>query len=45
VIDMLKPDVFYKDAHQRIYAAIQDLFAQSEAIDILTVTNHLRKKR
>jgi replicative DNA helicase len=44
VIDMLKPDVFYKDAHQRIYAAIQDLFAQSEAIDILTVTNHLRKK-
>ncbi|MFP5470780.1 MAG: replicative DNA helicase [Bacteroidia bacterium] len=44
VIDILKPEAFYKDTHQRIYAAIQELFASSEAIDILTVTNQLRKK-
>lgn len=44
VIDILKPESFYKDAHQRIYAAIQELFATSEPIDILTVTNKLRQK-
>lgn len=44
VIDVLKPDSFYKDAHQKIYAAIVELFGASEPIDILTVTNRLRTK-
>ncbi len=44
VIDILSPDSFYKEAHVKIYRAIQDLFASSEPIDILTVTNHLRRK-
>lgn len=43
VIDVLKPESFYKDAHQRIFAAIQNLFQRSEPIDILTVTAELRK--
>jgi len=43
-IDILKPDSFYKDAHQKIYDAIQELFQQSEPIDILTVTNRLKSK-
>ncbi len=43
VIDILKPEAFYKDAHQRIYATIQALFQKSEPIDILTVTTALRK--
>ncbi len=42
VIDMLTPDVFYKDAHQKIFTAIKDLFGKSEPIDILTVTNQLK---
>ena len=42
VVDILKPDVFYKEAHQVIYAAIHRLFAKSEPIDILTVTNELK---
>jgi replicative DNA helicase len=42
VIDILHPQVFYKDAHQRIYEAIQSLFNKLQAIDILTVTNELR---
>ncbi|HMM11389.1 MAG TPA: replicative DNA helicase [Bacteroidales bacterium] len=42
VIDILRPEVFYKDAHQRIYAAIQSLFSKLQAVDILTVTNELR---
>ena len=42
VIDILSPEVFYKEAHQIIFAAIKDLFTKSEAVDILTVTNHLK---
>ncbi|MFK7757284.1 MAG: replicative DNA helicase [Flavobacteriales bacterium] len=44
VIEILKPDSFYKDVHQKIYFAIQDLFARSEPIDILTVTQTLKKQ-
>jgi replicative DNA helicase len=41
VIDILKVDSFYKEAHQRIYGAITQLFANSEPIDLLTVKNQL----
>jgi replicative DNA helicase len=44
IVDILSPDSFYKESHVKIYRAIQDLFGTSEPIDILTVTNHLRKK-
>ena len=44
VIDILIPDVFYVDKHKRIYSAIQSLFTKSEPIDILTVTNELKRK-
>ncbi|MFH0895365.1 MAG: replicative DNA helicase [Bacteroidota bacterium] len=43
VVDKLKPECFYKESHQRIYASILRLFALSEPVDILTVTNDLRK--
>ncbi|GGZ14797.1 replicative DNA helicase [Echinicola pacifica] len=43
VVDILKPDSFYKDAHKEIYDAILLLFNESEPIDMLTVTNKLRK--
>lgn len=43
VIDILKPESFYKDSHQEIYKAIQILFNNSEPVDILTVTNQLKK--
>ena len=43
VIDILQPHSFYKEAHQKIFYAIQILFQRSEPIDILTVTNELRK--
>lgn len=42
VIELLRPDSFYKEANQRIYAAITLLFANSEPVDLLTVTNQLR---
>ncbi|MBB3839827.1 replicative DNA helicase [Runella defluvii] len=43
VIDILKSDSFYKEAHQRIYNAIITLFTNSEPIDLLTVTTQLRQ--
>lgn len=43
VIDILKPEAFYKPSHQSIYRAIVDLFNSSEPIDILTVAAQLKK--
>ena len=43
VIDILKPDIFYKDSHQKIFEAIHTLFQKSSPIDILTVTSQLRQ--
>jgi len=44
VIEILRPEIFYKEAHQVIYQAIMELFANTEPVDILTVTEALRKK-
>ncbi|RNC87430.1 MAG: replicative DNA helicase [Allomuricauda sp.] len=43
VIDILHPDVFYKDAHRFIYEAIFKLFETSEPVDLLTVSSQLKK--
>jgi replicative DNA helicase len=43
-IDILSPESFYKDSHQRIFEVIHDLFQESQPIDILTVTARLRQK-
>jgi replicative DNA helicase len=43
VIDILKSDSFYKDSHSRIFGAIERLFSRSEPVDILTVTQELKK--
>ncbi len=43
VIEILQPESFYKDSHNRIYNAIKTLFSESEPVDMLTVTNQLKK--
>ncbi len=43
VIDILKPEVFYQEAHKKIFEAIQQLFQKSKPVDILTVTAELRQ--
>lgn len=43
VIDILNPNAFYKEAHQHIFSAIHLLFETSNPIDILTVSNQLKK--
>lgn len=45
IIDLLKPESFYKDEHQKIFQAIIDLTSSNRAIDLLTVTEELRKKK
>ncbi len=43
VIDILKPDSFYKETHQEIYRAIIQLFNDAAPIDLRTVVHQLRK--
>ena len=43
VIDILKSDSFYKESNSRIFGAIERLFTRSEPVDILTVTQELKK--
>jgi replicative DNA helicase len=43
VMDILRPESFYHEAHQCIYRAIMRLFERSNPVDILTVTEELRK--
>src|SRR5437764_8872077 len=42
VIEILKPECFYTDSHQRIYQAMQSLAQKSQPIDMLTVVEELR---
>lgn len=42
VSQMLKPEYFYSEAHQKIYSAIQSLAFTHNAIDLLTVVDKLR---
>ncbi|MCK5907654.1 MAG: replicative DNA helicase, partial [Flavobacteriales bacterium] len=42
VIDILKPEIFYKQAHRIIFEAVHELFTNTQPIDILTVSNQLR---
>lgn len=40
--DVLKPEAFYVDAHQRIFNAMTSLSSRSQPIDMLTVVEELR---
>src|SRR6201988_2057897 len=42
VVEILKPECFYVDAHQRIYKAMQGLAIKSLPIDLLTVVEELK---
>jgi Replicative DNA helicase len=44
VIEILKPECFYVDAHQRIFRAMQSLANKSQPIDILTVVEELKSR-
>jgi replicative DNA helicase len=43
VSDILPAEDFYKDAHRRIFAAMQEMADAREAIDLITLTDALRR--
>jgi replicative DNA helicase len=45
IIDLLKPESFYKESHQKIFSSILKLSLEEKPIDILTVTEELRKAK
>jgi replicative DNA helicase len=44
VVELLKPECFYVEAHQRIYRAMQSLQHKNQPIDILSVVEELKFK-
>ena len=44
VIEALGQEDFYRTAHQKIYAAITDLFDKAEPVDLVTLANKLKEK-
>ncbi len=43
VMDILRPESFYKEGHQLVYRAVIRLFERSNPVDLLTVTEELKK--
>ncbi|MEM7106503.1 MAG: replicative DNA helicase [Bacteroidota bacterium] len=43
VLEILRPDSFYSEAHIAIYKSMIKLFEKSQPIDLLTVTEELKK--
>jgi replicative DNA helicase len=44
VVEILAAQDFYRTAHQKIFAAISDLFNRGEPIDLVTLANGLKEK-
>ncbi|MDR5684386.1 MAG: replicative DNA helicase [Armatimonadota bacterium] len=42
VVEILRPEDFYRESHRLIYTAITDLFERGEPCDLITVTDRLR---
>lgn len=43
VSQLLKPSDFYREAHRIVYETMLELFNRNEAVDLITVTEQLRK--
>jgi replicative DNA helicase len=44
VVEILSAEDFYRTAHQRIFAAMTDLFNRGEPVDVITLNNSLKEK-
>lgn len=44
VVELVRSDDFYRDAHRRIFEAISELFERGEPADLISVTDRLRAK-
>ncbi len=43
-IELLRPEAFYDQRHQHIFQAIVDLFERNNPVDLVTITEELRRK-
>ncbi|MFA5357006.1 MAG: replicative DNA helicase [Candidatus Omnitrophota bacterium] len=43
-VESLDKEHFYKDSHRRIFESIQDLYNANKAVDIITLTDELKRK-
>jgi len=43
-VEVLDKNFFYKDTHQKIFQAISDLYAANKAVDLITLTDALKKE-
>jgi len=41
--EWLDKDYFYKDTHKKIFESIRDLYSANKAVDIITLTNELKR--
>lgn len=44
IIDILKPEDFYKKAHEKIFKAVVELFSKGQPADLVTVATRLKEK-
>lgn len=44
VLEVLKSNDFYKEAHKEIFEAIYDIFNREEPVDLITLTEELKKR-
>jgi replicative DNA helicase len=45
VVDFLRPEHFYTDAHTQIYRCAVDLFEAGKPVDLVTLSDQLKKRR
>ncbi|OGD12295.1 replicative DNA helicase [Candidatus Amesbacteria bacterium RIFOXYD1_FULL_47_9] len=45
VVEFLQPEHFYENKHQEIFSAVVDLYQEREPIDVVSVTERLKKKK
>jgi len=43
-LEIIAPNDFYRDSHRRIFSAILDLNERNEVVDLITLSDHLRRK-
>lgn len=44
VLDILMPQDFYREAHRKIFSAMIDLFEKNEPVDLVTLSESLKKR-
>ncbi len=45
VLEILKPEDFYNQMHQEIFRTIKELYGKNSPVDILTVSDELKKRK